>query len=243
MSGSDGIFALLDAAKKYRAGGPGPKLTLLALVERMGQQDEEWVCWPSMATLAHETEQSAGTVRRHVAAFEESGLIERRARGAKGGGRGSNLFVLDKGLLQSAHGDRFAAEANRAPDEPNRASEGVQTAHPRGSAPYMEVPEEQPRTSGASRKTAPLPEPFILTAAMHEWATENVPNIDVRMETAQFCDYWRSRDDKSARRKDWVAAWRVWMRKATPRRNTNGHSRATGLDAVEEYARQEGLIS
>lgn len=79
---------------------------------------------------------------------------------------------------------------------------------------------------------------------MLRWAQREVPTIFVTGETAKFRDHWKSAAGPSSQKLDWVAAWRNWLRKAAeyaPR--TNGHGRPTGLDAVAEYARQEGLLS
>ncbi len=84
----------------------------------------------------------------------------------------------------------------------------------------------------------------MVTPAMKAWAAENVPVVDLAFQTAQFCDYWRGESGQRARKVDWVAAWRNWMRRATTTRTNgnNGHGRPVGLDAVAEYARQKGLI-
>lgn len=58
-----------------------------------------------------------------------------------------------------------------------------------------------------------LPEDFTVTPEMILWARENTPNVG-RRETENFIDYWRSAAGVTARKLDWVAAWRTWMRKA-----------------------------
>jgi hypothetical protein len=52
---------------------------------------------------------------------------------------------------------------------------------------------------------------------MVAWATANVPHVDGRRETAKFIDHWRAASGAVARKADWVAAWRNWMRKADER--------------------------
>ncbi len=93
-------------------------------------------------------------------------------------------------------------------------------------------------------KARRIPDPFMVTSAMKAWAHENVPTIDLGFHTAQFCDYWRGESGQRARKVDWVAAWRNWMRRASTTRTNgnNGHGRPVGLDAVAEYARQKGLV-
>ncbi len=38
--------------------------------------------------------------------------------------------------------------------------------------------------------------------------------VDVDREWAKFCDYWRAKTGASATKKDWLATWRNWCRKA-----------------------------
>lgn len=40
------------------------------------------------------------------------------------------------------------------------------------------------------------------------------PNVDVKLETYKFKDYWASAT-KNAKKRDWTAAWRNWIRKAS----------------------------
>jgi hypothetical protein len=57
-----------------------------------------------------------------------------------------------------------------------------------------------------------IPDPFVLTTAMRQWAATEVPAIDVDRATKQFVDYWRAASGRTATKKDWVAAWRFWLR-------------------------------
>lgn len=66
---------------------------------------------------------------------------------------------------------------------------------------------------GAARGTR-LAADFAITAAMAAWAAENVPGIDFAAETMRFRDYWESKAGANARKTDWPATWRNWMRRA-----------------------------
>ncbi len=139
-----GVFDLMGAARKYRSGGPGPKATLLAIIERMGETDGEWACWPSMQTVADDAEQTVRTVRRHVAAFESSGLLTRRVRGEAGGGRGANLLVLNVAVLLRGKPDTVSGGQTGHLTQANRTPEAEQTGHAVISHLSMEEPTEQP---------------------------------------------------------------------------------------------------
>lgn len=59
-----------------------------------------------------------------------------------------------------------------------------------------------------------FPEQFFISPEMKQWATENVPRVDLREQTQRFADYWRGVAGDKGRKVDWVATWRNWMRRA-----------------------------
>lgn len=138
-------YEVQAAVRRYRAGGAGPKVTLLVLSEHLGLHGEEWSCWPGVKTLAEQSEQSEGAVRRHLATFEKRGLISKVRRGREGGGRDTDAYVLNLaaiGLDQSAHDARIDTEEQSAhPEGAKRASERGQSAHPTNPDPLIEQQE------------------------------------------------------------------------------------------------------
>jgi hypothetical protein len=50
---------------------------------------------------------------------------------------------------------------------------------------------------------------------MVDWAKAECPGVDGRWETAQFRDHWLAASGVNATKRDWTAAWRTWMRRAT----------------------------
>lgn len=57
----------------------------------------------------------------------------------------------------------------------------------------------------------PLPDSFVVTEAMATWAADRgLSPPQVAAETEKFVDHFRANGD---RKKDWVAAWRNWMRR------------------------------
>lgn len=55
-----------------------------------------------------------------------------------------------------------------------------------------------------------LPDEFGISDSMRAWARFKVPQVNIDAEHENFCDYWRAHGKKMA---DWVACWRVWMRR------------------------------
>lgn len=58
-----------------------------------------------------------------------------------------------------------------------------------------------------------LPEPFMVTKAMREWASEKVPGLNVDETTAAFADYWRGIPSARGKKLDWIGTWRNWLRR------------------------------
>jgi len=86
-------------------------------------------------------------------------------------------------------------------------------------------PEEPPLIPQGEKKTASrksrLPDQFMVTKEMREWAQDSVPAVGVKVETENFCDYWRGQGGTKV---DWVATWRTWMRKAQKDAERGGRS-------------------
>lgn len=75
-------------------------------------------------------------------------------------------------------------------------------------------PQKTSSSSGARTRATRIPGDFAVTAEMVAWARQEAPHVDGRRETERFTDYWRSAAGAKARKTDWVATWRNWMRRA-----------------------------
>lgn len=80
-----------------------------------------------------------------------------------------------------------------------------------------------------------IPEDFAPTREMKLWFNKRCPNIKGRgtSETEKFCNHWIAESGPRASKKDWEAAWRVWMLKANdwsprPRSGTTVYSNSNG---------------
>lgn len=78
-------------AFEVQVGHPTRKLILIALADHC---DHLHRCWPSQAKLATRAECSVDTVQRHLASLVEQGLVTRQRRDREGGGRTSDLYIL-----------------------------------------------------------------------------------------------------------------------------------------------------
>lgn len=105
-------------------------------------------------------------------------------------------------------GDVRANNSERADIVPSRSVE-VRSTPTQPSPTQPEVPNG---TSGGARKRGSrIPEPFLVTADMREWAGARVPLVDVDSSTERFVNHWRAKAGKDATKLDWLATWRNWL--------------------------------
>lgn len=84
-----------------------------------------------------------------------------------------------------------------------------------------ETPAPTPKKRSVSEpRGARLPADWRPSAADLGWAAASLPDVDTDDATARFCDYWQAASGQSARKSDWSAAWRNWLRNAADRRQS-----------------------
>jgi len=86
---------------------------------------------------------------------------------------------------------------------------------------------------GAAKRGTRIPEPFMLTTEMRQWAVEEVPNVDADASTRRFVDYWRAESGAKATKIDWIATWRNWLRRDADNRKPN---RLTPTERAQQTA-------
>lgn len=151
---------------------------------------------------------------------------EARAEAGRKGGIASGTSRSLKAEARS-----FDAEASSLEGEAN-AKQGVEANAGLGigSSTTAEVVEGSVVARSKDQNACRLPDDFRVTAEMVAWARKDVPNVDGRVETEKFRDHWKAASGATARKKDWVAAWRNWMRNADERLGRSG----TGYRAADK---------
>lgn len=97
-------------------------------------------------------------------------------------------------------------------------------------------------TSKADKATR-LPADWVLIKAWGDWAIAEFPHLTpmkVREIAADFKDHWISKAGRDARKVDWLATWRRWVREDV-RRSRPGPARsgaARGVNKLEEMRQQ-----
>jgi len=94
-------------------------------------------------------------------------------------------------------------------------------AEPKKTEPVSEVepakPDKPPKAGSKAERGSRLPDDWQLPKAWGDWALVEVDHLtdaDVRREAAQFADYWHAKAGADARKADWEATWRTWIRKS-----------------------------
>lgn len=110
----------------------------------------------------------------------------------------------------------------------NGVSNGEQTPprpDPTRDSPNGESDADRLRFDNAVR----IPQPFPLTEEMKQWVRDNARSIDAWKEHQKFIDHFLAAADKTGRKKDWLATWRNWMRRAQEYVEENAKRRGEDL--------------
>ncbi|EBQ4078062.1 winged helix-turn-helix transcriptional regulator [Salmonella enterica] len=175
---------LMAKAMSIKVGNPLRKLVLIKLADNANDEGE---CWPSYQHIADQCEVSRSTVKSHIRALEDMGLLKREFR-RKGELNQSNVFYLT------------LDNAQQIPPE----SGGV-GADPRTYHSFEPVKEPLER----KKKPSSMPEGFSPSASHQKMAEEF--GISLQDEFDKFTDHHLSKGSKFI---DWSRALNTWLRNA-----------------------------
>lgn len=205
-------MALRDTEWAYHLELPAPqKAVILALAHcRNGKTGR---CFPGQQELVSMTGLSEATVRRSLGALETAGIITRTAT-HKGRYRSNDEYTLH----HDYQSDRppVTLTASQSDHRSEGASPPVTvtltTGHSDGAVVPTGIEPEPNRKRGTASRGSRIPDPFIVTADMRQWASQETPAIDVDHSTRMFVDHWRAAT-RNATKLDWPATWRNWLRR------------------------------
>ncbi len=83
--------------------------------------------------------------------------------------------------------------------------------------PGGETPKPENKSAESKKTGSRLPDNWVLPKAWGEWALAERPDFnadDIRLEAETFADYWHAEVGAKARKSDWQATWRNWVRRA-----------------------------
>lgn len=130
---------------------------------------------------------------------------------------GTNVTRTDTDIDKETKVDKTEVEL----DSVGRSAADVT---PNPAAPSASPP--QP-SKGKPALAHRLPKDWVLPSKWGQWALDERKDLsegDVRREAACFADYWHAKGGADARKVDWLATWRIWIRKSDgPRSKPVGH--------------------
>ncbi|EEL0173364.1 helix-turn-helix domain-containing protein [Salmonella enterica] len=182
---------LMAKAMSIKVGNPLRKLVLIKLADNANDEGE---CWPSYQHIADQCEVSRSTVKIHIRALEDMGLLKREFR-RKGELNQSNVFYLTLDNAQQIPPESGGAGADR----------GGAGADPRTYHSFEPVKEPLER----KKKPSSMPEGFSPSASHQKMAEEF--GISLQDEFDKFTDHHLSKGSKFI---DWSRALNTWLRNA-----------------------------
>ncbi|WDW61339.1 helix-turn-helix domain-containing protein [Salmonella enterica subsp. enterica serovar Uganda] len=211
---------LMAKAMSIKVGNPLRKLVLIKLADNANDEGE---CWPSYQHIADQCEVSRSTVKSHIRALEDMGLLKREFR-RKGELNQSNVFYLTLDNAQQippesggagadrggAGADRCGAGADRCGAGADRGGAGADLGGGAGAAPrtyHSFEPVKEPLER--KKKPSSMPEGFSPSASHQKMAEEF--GISLQDEFDKFTDHHLSKGSKFI---DWNRALNTWLRNA-----------------------------
>ncbi|EGL1486298.1 helix-turn-helix domain-containing protein [Salmonella enterica subsp. enterica serovar Infantis] len=204
---------LMAKAMNIKVGNPLRKLVLIKLADNANDNGE---CWPSYQHIADQCEVSRSTVKSHIRALEDMGLLKREFR-RKGELNQSNVFYLTLDNAQQiqpesggAGAARGGAGAARGGAGAARGGAGAALGGGAGAAPrtyHSFEPVKEPLER--KKKPSSMPEGFSPSASHQKMAEEF--GISLQDEFDKFTDHHLSKGSKFI---DWSRALNTWLRNA-----------------------------
>ncbi|EIP5471539.1 helix-turn-helix domain-containing protein [Salmonella enterica] len=205
---------LMAKAMSIKVGNPLRKLVLIKLADNANDEGE---CWPSYQHIADQCEVSRSTVKSHIRALEDMGLLKREFR-RKGELNQSNVFYLTLDNAQQippesggAGADRGGAGADLGGGAgADRGGAGADLGGGAGADPrtyHSFEPVKEPLER--KKKPSSMPEGFSPSASHQKMAEEF--GISLQDEFDKFTDHHLSKGSKFI---DWSRALNTWLRNA-----------------------------
>lgn len=167
------------------------RLVLLAIADAANREGAQ--SFQSAPSLAKMTGLSVRTVWRSIDALISLGELSKEGRQ---GEYQTTVYALPG--VSVCHSDNLARRDNQGVSAVPKMAAAVP---PIGTQPH--IPQKD------NPKGSRLTDDFEPTELMLAWARKNTPNVDVKLETAQFIDHHIA---KGTIMKSWERAWQTWMR-------------------------------
>ena len=120
---------------------------------------------------------------------------------------------------------------------------GPEPFDPRSPLQQPATSNQQPTTGGPANAATPaprgarIPEDFP-TPDLIAWARTERPDLDADAVATDFRDYWVAQPGAKARKTDWAATWRRWVRNQNPR----GHSQSDHRSPSQRHRDRQAAL-
>lgn len=166
-------------------------------------------------------EDEANEAAQHAADEASRLAVQRAAEAAEHDTRDEIVTVTDASRVTCHEVTRI--DIDRDIDKESQLSkqdsvdgQNSKTAAP--AAPPTPPPDDPSEPGDGKTKTAKrLPDNWLLPKSWGDWALSerrDLTDDDVRRQAEIFADHWRGKGGQDARKVDWLATWRNWIRRA-----------------------------
>ena len=224
--------------KKRRIGSSLRKAILLYMAD--AASDDGTGIWTSKLNIAADLEVDPTTIRRHIVAMIEAGIIIEAGKRERAAGGYTVDYSIDLAAVARLPSTRTGQDS-RSGTEPDRAEDPMavgQSARSRSGRapdkPSVEPPVEPPEgDTGASEreddpppqqetdllKEVKLPSGWVPSEADVAYAREfDLTDEEIRGQADEFEYYWTEGAGKKTKRtvRGWGLTWKKWVRRAAP---------------------------
>ncbi|WP_196763682.1 helix-turn-helix domain-containing protein [Corynebacterium glutamicum] len=214
----------------------------------------------SYSTIKEQTGMAPTTIAKALDNLEKLGLITVKKVDGDGGKFASNHYIFHADNLWKIDADFVAERLKKDSPSPKSGAvetettapkNGVVTAPKNGAAPLQKmdtkndqgeitkndqppvVPQGGQPPKKSNSRGERLPEKWMPDQRVIDAMKQENPHVDLEREHSKFTDHWNASSGANSRKRDWNAAWRLWIRRAaeqTPARSHNGRSSGFGND-------------
>lgn len=186
---------------------------------------------PSLTELSLDTGLSRASVAAHLKKLEALGWVKRTQpsleAALRDGARTEYALAIGRspgaGLVQDVDYARSPAgglvqelDHVRSPGAGPHVVQELDSRSP-GAGHKKSTTKNSPKTTGAATRGTRIPDDFAITPEMVAWARTDCPDVDGKVETAAFIDWATSAPGSKGVKRNWVAAWRNWLRREQKR--------------------------
>ena len=203
-------------------------LVLLAIADHQG----EIGAWPSIATIAKMVNASERSVQRDIQTLQDMGELSVEVQNAPTKQQyKSNLYWVT--LPGTSRVTLGVTDLASGVTELQSGVTELQSGVTAGGVQTLKEPLLKPLLNSYR-----LPEDWQPREKDIQLMQEHFPNIDLKLETHAFRDYWMGIAGSRGKKANWDSTWRNWIRNVHKRQSTNRKPK-TDWDELDRWAKEQ----